>query len=148
SRRLQREARRFSEETRRHGRIPLELQRRRAERLGYSSDAVEWSSEPVDWRLFPLPQGAIEGQYHPEHVARGFRELEQAPSQDAVEGAISRLEHALGVPDEFVIFPAALPASRRLLDILADPTASPSSRWGAAAVLTTLLEPPHPDIHF
>jgi hypothetical protein len=131
-----------------HPRVFIELQRRRARSLGYPSGTIDWNSEPVDWRLFPLPPGAFEGNYHPEHVASSFRELEEARSQDAARGAISRLEHALGDPLLSIVFPAALPASQRLLQILADPAALPWARLAAAVVLITLLDEPHPDIHF
>jgi hypothetical protein len=146
--RLRRERERLATETRTHHRVPLALQERRARALGYSTDPVNWDLEPIDWRNYPLPVGAIEGLYNPEHVASSFRELEGASSREAAQAAISRLEHALGVPEEFVVYPAALPASRRLLGIVLDAGARDWARWAAASVLTTLLDEPHPGIHF
>ena len=138
------EAERFEEEMRIYRRVPLALQERLARKLGYSKEPVDWSLEPVDWRRYPLSEGALEGIYHPEHVATSMRELAAARSQDAAEAAIRRVEYAVVDPDHFIHFPAALPVSRRLLDVVVDGEASPWARWAAAAVLTTLLAEPDP----
>jgi len=145
-RRSRRERERFVEEMRTHRRVPLAIQQRRARELGYSEEPVDWAVEPLDWRIYPLPDGALEGLYHPEHVATSMRELAAARSQHAAQAAIRRVEHAVGDPDHFVHFPAALPASQRLLDVLVDREASAWARWAAASVLTTLLEGPDPGI--
>jgi hypothetical protein len=142
------EEKRFDEEARIHDRVPRVLQERVARLLGYSKVAVNWALEPVDWREYPLPQGSLEGLYHPEHVATSMRELVAARSPRAAQEAARRLENAIGQPGLFIVYPVALPASRRLLDILLDPVALPLARWAAGRVLVTLLDEPHPDIHF
>ena len=148
TRRRLEEKKRFDEETRVHHRVPRVLQERVARLLGYSKEPVNWALEPIDWREYPLPQGSLEGLYHPEHVASSMRELLAARSPMAAWKAVGRLGNAIGQPDVFIVYPAALPASRRLLDILLDPAALPLARWAAGRVLVTLLDEPHPDIHF